>query len=154
MVFGFINNLLDNFKAEDFHLDPRMKVKTVQRDFKNNFGLSLRVYKGNQFADENLTINQLNKKTSADINSSQEDIVIKATLKVGQFEDLIKDTYGLKVQVADEFNRYLIKDSYTLGQAARREHLIDWLKERGYKGIEDFLEAHNCKTLAEYYEKH
>ena len=151
---GFFNNLFDNFKAEDFHMNSRMKVKSVQRLFKENFGLTLRIYKGKQFADPNLTVSQLNKRTSDEINANQKDITIKAAMNVGDFEKEIKNVYGLTVQVADEFDRYLINDRYTLGQASRREPLIDWLKEKKYKGIEDFLEQHNCKTLKEYYKKH
>ena len=151
---GFFNNLFDNFKAEDFHMNSRMKVKSVQRLFKENFGLTLRIYKGKQFADPNLTVSQLNKRTSDEINANQKDITIKAAMNVGDFEKEIKNVYGLTVQVADEFDRYLIIDRYTLGQASRREPLIDWLKEKKYKGIEDFLEQHNCKTLKEYYKKH
>lgn len=151
---GFFNNLFDNFKAEDFHMNSRMKVKSVQRLFKENFGLTLRIYKGKQFADPNLTVSQLNKRTSDEINANQKDITIKASMNVGDFEKEIKNVYGLTVQVADEFDRYLINDSYTLGQASRREPLIDWLKEKKYKGIEDFLEQHNCKTLKEYYKKY
>jgi hypothetical protein len=150
---GFFKNLLDNFKAEDFHMNSRMKVKSVQRLFKENFGLTLRVYKGKQFADPDLTINQLNKKTSDKIDANQEDITIKASIKIGDFEKRIFNTYGLKVQVADEWNRNLQPDNYTLGQAARKEPLIDWLKERNYKGIEDFLEKKKCKSLKEYYDK-
>ena len=151
---GFFNNLFDNFKAEDFHMNSRMKVKSVQRLFKENFGLTLRIYKGKQFADPNLTVSQLNKRTSDEIKANQKDITIKASMNVGDFEKEIKNVYGLTVQVADEFDRYLINDRYTLGQASRREPLIDWLKEKKYKGIEDFLEQHNCKTLKEYYKKH
>ena len=151
---GFFNNLFDNFKAEDFHMNSRMKVKSVQRLFKENFGLTLRIYKGKQFADPNLTVSQLNKRTSDEINANQKDITIKAAMNVGDFEKEIKNVYGLTVQVADEFDRYLINDRYTLGQASRREPLIDWLKEKKYKGIEDFLEQHNCKTLKEYYKKY
>lgn len=150
---GFFKNLLDNFKAEDFHMNSRMKVKSVQRLFKENFGLTLRVYKGKQFADPDLTINQLNKKTSDEINANKKDITIKASMNTGDFEKEIKNEYGLTVQVADEFNKYLINDKYTLGQASRREPLIDWLKERDYKGIDDFLEKHDCKSLKEYYDK-
>jgi hypothetical protein len=151
---GFFNNLFDNFKAEDFHMNSRMKVKSVQRLFKGNFGLTLRVYKGKQFADPDLTVSQLNKRTSDEIDANQKDITIKASMNVGDFEKEIKNVYGLTVQVADEFDKYLINDRYTLGQASRREPLIDWLKEKKYKGIEDFLEQHNCKSLKEYYKKH
>ena len=151
---GFFNNLFDNFKAEDFHMNSRMKVASVQRLFKDNFGLTLRVYKGKQFADPKMTISQLDKRTGDKINVNKKDITIKASMNTGDFEKEIKNEYGLTVQVADEFNKYLINDKYTLGQASRREPLIDWLKERDYKGIDDFLKQENCKTLKEYYDKH
>ena len=150
---GFFSNLLDNFKAEDFHVNGRMQVATVQRLFKDNFGLSLRVYKGKQFADPKMTISQLDKRTENKITANKKDIVIKASMNAGDFENEIKDVYGLTVQVADEFDRNLINNKYTLGQASRREPLIDWLKERKYKGIDDFLKKENCKTLKEYYDK-
>ena len=150
---GFFSNLFDHFKSEDFHISPNMKVKTVQHNFKENFGLTLRVYKGKRFADPDSTINQLDKQTSADIKTTASDITIKAAMKLSDFEDKIKTTYGLTVQVADEFNRYIIKNHYTLGQASRREPLTDWLKERKYDSIEDFLKKNNCKTLKEYYDK-
>jgi hypothetical protein len=154
MVFNFFNNLLDNFKAEDFHMNGRMKVKSVQRLFKENFGLTLRVYKGKQFADPDMTISKLNKKTSDQINANEHDITVKASMKIGDFEKEIKKVYGMTVQVADEWNRNLQPDTYTLGQAARKEPLIDWLKERDYDGIEDFLKKHDCKSMEEYYKKH
>lgn len=151
---GFFSNLLDNFKAKDFHMNSRMKVASVQRLFKDNYRLTLRIYKGKQFADPKMIINQLDKRTSEKITANEKDISIKSSMNVGDFEKEIKKVYGLTVQVADEFDRYLINDKYTLGQASRREPLIDWLKERNYKSIDDFLEKHNCKTLKEYYDKH
>ena len=151
---GLFSNLLDNFKAKDFHMNSRMKVASVQRLFKDNYRLTLRIYKGKQFADPKMIINQLDKRTSDKITANEKDISIKSSMNVGDFEKEIKNVYGLTVQVADEFDRYLINDKYTLGQASRREPLIDWLKERNYKSIDDFLEKHNCKTLKEYYDKH
>ena len=61
---GLFSNLFDSFKAGDFNLEPNKKVKTVQREFKENFGLTLRIYKGKQFADGDLTLAALNSKTS------------------------------------------------------------------------------------------
>lgn len=151
---GLFSNLLDNFKAKDFHMNSRMKVASVQRLFKSNYRLTLRIYKGKQFADPKMIINQLDKRTSEKITANEKDISIKSSMNVGNFEKEIKKVYGLTVQVADEFDRYLINDKYTLGQASRREPLIDWLKERNYRSIDDFLKKHNCKTLKEYYDKH
>lgn len=135
-------------------MNSRMKVASVQRLFKSNYRLTLRIYKGKQFADPKMIINQLDKRTSEKITANEKDLSIKSSMNVGDFEKEIKKVYGLTVQVADEFDRYLINDKYTLGQASRREPLIDWLKERNYKSIDDFLKKHNCKTLKEYYDKH
>ena len=151
---GLFSNILDNFKAKDFHMNSRMKVASVQRLFKDNYRLTLRIYKGKQFADPKMIINQLDKRTSDKITANEKDISIKSSMNVGDFEKEIKEVYGLTVQVADEFDRYLITKKYTLGQASRREPLIDWLKEKKYNGIDDFLEKHNCKTLKQYYDKH
>ena len=41
---GFLSNFFDRFDASDFHLAPNKKIKTIQAEFKENFGLSLRVY--------------------------------------------------------------------------------------------------------------
>ena len=135
-------------------MNSRMKVASVQRLFKDNYRLTLRIYKGKQFADPKMIINQLDKRTSDKITANEKDISIKSSMNVGDFEKEIKEVYGLTVQVADEFDRYLITKKYTLGQASRREPLIDWLKEKKYNGIDDFLEKHNCKTLKQYYDKH
>ena len=150
---GLFSNILDNVKAKDFHMNSRMKVASVQRLFKDNYRLTLRIYKGKQFADPKMIINQLDKRTSDKITANEKDISIKSSMNVGDFEKEIKEVYGLTVQVADEFDRYLITKKYTLGQASRREPLIDWLKEKKYNGIDDFLEKHNCKTLKQYYDK-
>jgi hypothetical protein len=47
---------MDNFKAADFDIKGNMKVKTLQEEFMKNFGLTLRIYKGNKFADESATL--------------------------------------------------------------------------------------------------
>jgi hypothetical protein len=48
---GLFSNFFDRFKAGDFDLAPNKKIKTIQSEFKDNFGLTLRVYKGKQFAE-------------------------------------------------------------------------------------------------------
>lgn len=149
----FLSNIIDKFKAKDFSISPNKKIKTVQAEFKENFGLCLRVYKGNQIADSTLTFAALNSKVSNKIIANNEDLVIKSSMSIGDFENLIQKHYGLKVQVANEFNNYLIENKYTLGQASRKEDLYDWCKKKGYRSIEDWLKKENCKTIEEYYIK-
>lgn len=150
---GILANIFDKFKAKDFSISPNKKVKTVQANFKENFGLCLRIYKGSQFADPNMTFAALNARVSDTINADKEDLVVTASMTIGDFENLIKEHFGLRVQVADEFNAYLVNNKYTLGQAARKDDLKDWCKYKGYKSIDEWLKKENCKTVAEYYQK-
>lgn len=152
-MFKFFSNLTDKFKAKDFHISANKKLKTIQSEFKDNFGLTLRIYKGKQLADPEMTIAGLNKKTSSEIHTKSSDLSIKASMNIGEFEKLILDHYGLTIQVANEFDSYCVNNKYTLGQAARKEDLVDWLKERGISSIEEFLTKENCATLEEYYQK-
>jgi hypothetical protein len=38
------------------NINGRIKVKTLKLEFKKEFGLSLRIYDGRSFADENSTL--------------------------------------------------------------------------------------------------
>lgn len=116
----FLNNLKDRFKKADFTIAPNKKLKTISKEFKNNFDLSLVFYKGNMIADGDLTIAGLNKKTSSNIEvKSDEKIIIKASMKVDGVENLFMTTYGIKVQIKDAAAKNLINDNLTLGKASR-----------------------------------
>lgn len=150
---GILANFLDKFKAKDFSISPNKKIKTIQSEFKENFGLSLRVYKGNQLADPSLTIAGLNGKVSGKIDATKDDLSIKASMTIAEIEKAVKDHFGLKVQVANEFDTYLVGNQYTLGQASRKDDLKDWCKGKGYKSIEEWLQKENCSSIEEYYKK-
>jgi hypothetical protein len=152
-MLKFFSNLTDKFKAKDFHIAANKKLKTIQAEFKENFGLTLRIYKGKQLADPEMTIAGLNKKTSSEIHANNVDLSIKASLNIGEFEKLIENHFGLTIQVANEFDTYCVNNKYTLGQASRKEDLIDWLSERGINSIDEFLTKENCASLEEYYNK-
>jgi hypothetical protein len=150
---GLFSNFFDRFKAADFQISPNMKIKSIQSEFKNNFGLTLRVYKGKVLADPEITFAQLNKLTSKDIKTNSTDLVIKANMIISEFEELVNNHFGISVQVANEFDTYNLNNKYTLGQASRREDVEDWVKERGFSSLDSWLESENCKTLEEWHEK-
>lgn len=119
-----LGNLLqkigDNFKAADFEIKPQTKIKTLCNNFKANFGLSLRVYKGQVIADGELTLAQLNKvSTKTDLKTKAGALKIKASMKVGDAEKTFKDHFGVNVQIADFNNKKLCDNSLTIGEAAR-----------------------------------
>lgn len=119
---GLLNNIKDHFNNAEFSVAPNKKIKTISNDFKKAFGCSLVIYKGVNIADGDLTINQLNEKTTADIKtSSKDELKIKASMKVKEVESLFKKTYGLTVQVKDPKGSFCVDDNLTLGQAARGE---------------------------------
>lgn len=73
-------------------------------------------------ADGDLTINQLNQKTTAKIaTDSKEELKIKASMKVGDAEQLFKKTYGLIVQIKDPEGKQCVDNRLTVGQASRGE---------------------------------
>jgi hypothetical protein len=150
---GFLSNFFDRFDASDFHLAPNKKIKTIQAEFKENFGLSLRVYKGKVFADSEMTFAQLNEKTSKSINASNSDLKITSNMNVKEFEEVIDSHFVVTVQVANEFNTYCINNKYTLGQASRKEDLKDFVNKKGFSSIEEWLESEKCETLEEWYSK-
>lgn len=119
---GLLNNLKDHFTNAEFTVAPNKKVKTVCADFKKAFGCTLAIYKGVNLADGDLTINQLNQKTTAKIDAaSKAELKIKASMKVGEAEELFKKTYGLTVQIKDPTGKVCVDNKLTIGQAARGE---------------------------------
>jgi hypothetical protein len=150
---GIFSNFFDRFKAADFEISHNQKLKTIQEDFKRNFGLSLRVYKGKMLADPDLTFAQLNQRTSKKVQADSGSLKVKANMTIGDFEKLIDEHFGLTVQVANEFNTYCVSNSYTIGQASRKEDLLNWCKLRGHKSIEAWLESEGFDSLEDYYNR-
>lgn len=118
---GLLNNFKDRFKNAEFSVAPNKKLKTLSKDFKEAFDLDLIFYKGKRIAEDSLTLKQLNDKTSAEIaKSSNADVKLKASMKVGDAEDVFLNTYGTTVQI--KRNGKLVPNEITLGQAARGEY--------------------------------
>lgn len=120
---GILNNLLDNFKKGEMSIAPNKKLKTISKEFKEAFDLSLIFYKGKMIADSNLTLAGLNRKTSKDVNTTSNiDVKIKASMTIDDLENMIDLEYGTKVQIKDIDGKVLIPNNKTLGQAARGEY--------------------------------
>lgn len=116
---GLLNKIKDKFKSADFTIAPNKKLKTISADFKKNFGVSLIIYKGTHIAEENLTINQLNNKVSANVSTTGSGLKIRASMKVGDAENEFKKHYGLTVQIKDVTGKILVPNDMTIGEASR-----------------------------------
>lgn len=116
---GIINNILDSFNKAEFSVAPNKKLKTISSDFKKSFNLTLVFYKGNTIADGDLTLNQLNQKTTAKIVTKESDLKIKGNMKVGVVEKLFKTNFGITVQIKDKIGKVLVPNEISLGDASR-----------------------------------
>ncbi len=94
------------------NINGRMKVKTLKADFKEEFGLTLRVYDGRSFADNDATLASIRKGDSKGGEFSP-----KRNTKVGNLEDKILELFGIKTQVAGSDDSYLCNNDFTLAAA-------------------------------------
>ena len=120
---GLFNNIIDSFNSNEFSVSGNSKLKSISKEFKKNFDLTLVFYKGNMIADENLSFAKLNQKTSLKVDTSinNDDLKIKASMTVKEVEKSFLNTYGVKVQVKDKRGKNLVNDNFTLGDARRNE---------------------------------
>lgn len=118
---GILNRLSDKLTSGNFEIESSMKVSDLSKKFKNRFNLSLRVYKGSTIVkDGRTTINSLDQRTTKKVQYNDK-LRIKATMKVGEVEQLFDKHFGLKVQIADKANKVLVSNSLTLGEAKRNK---------------------------------
>ena len=114
---GLLNNIKDAFNKAEFTVAPNKKLKTISAEFKKAFDLTLVFYKGVQIADPELTLNQLGKKTTKEVNTTADGIKIK-----GQAEKSFDKAFGVSVQIKDKSGKVLVPNEITIGQAARGEY--------------------------------
>jgi len=119
---GILDNIKDHFKNAEFTVAPNKKLKTISKEFKDNFNLSLVFYKGNIIAEDSLTLAALNKKTAKDVKAkSGTELKIKASMKVGAVEKLFESNFGVTVQIKDKASKTLIPNEFTIGNANRSQ---------------------------------
>lgn len=117
------NQIKDSFTSSEFEVESTMKVTDLTKQFKNKFGLSLRVYKGKKLADDGrMTLKTLDQRTTqTSVNFDSSKMKIKATQKVLEVENLFLENFGIVVQIADIENKKLLADDITLGDAKRKK---------------------------------
>ena len=98
----------------EFSIDGRMKVKTLKKQVKEAFGATLRVYKGKQFADDDATLASIRVG-----DAKGGELKCAGNLKVGNFENKIKEVFGIRIQVANKDDSALAANDITLAAAGK-----------------------------------
>lgn len=96
----------------EFRIDGRMKVKKLKELFNNEYGGTLRIYKGKSLADENDTLASIRSEEGA----KGGELVCRGSRTVGRFEAEMKQVFGIKVQVATPDDSMLVLDGITLSK--------------------------------------
>lgn len=76
-------------------VNGRQKVKTLKEAFKNEFGVSIRVYNGKKFADDDATLASIRAEGAP----GKADFDVHGRTKVGNVEKQFKETLGISVQI-------------------------------------------------------
>jgi hypothetical protein len=100
----------------DLKISGKMKVKTLKKMFKEAFGLSIRLYDGRSFADDNSTLASIRRS-----DTKGGEFTVKANMKVVNFENKLLKEFGIKSQIAGSDNSYLCDDEITLSDAKEKD---------------------------------
>ena len=114
---GLLNKIKDNFTKAEFNVAPQKKLKTLSSEFQGAFGVELVFYKGKQIADGDLTLKQLNDKTTKTVDTKADGFKIKASMKVGEAEKMFDTNFGVTVQIKK--GGKLVPNDMTIGEASR-----------------------------------
>lgn len=98
----------------EFNISGRLTVKTLKKQFKDAFGATLRVYKGKQFADDSATLASIREG-----DAKGGELKCAGNLQVGNFENKMKELFGVTVQVANSDDSKLAKNDITIAAAGR-----------------------------------
>ena len=98
----------------EFNISGRMAVKNLKKQFKEAFGATLRVYKGKQFADDDATLASIRVG-----DAKGGELKCAGNLKVGNFENKMKELFGVTVQVANKDDSALASNGITIAAAGR-----------------------------------
>ncbi|MDR0829199.1 MAG: hypothetical protein LBN95_03695 [Prevotellaceae bacterium] len=97
----------------EFTVSGRMSVATLKKNFKEEFGATLRVYNGAKFADEKATLVSLRK---GDAQKGSADFKASGNMQVGTFEQKFLDVFGIKVRISEKDDRWTLLKTDTLSQ--------------------------------------
>lgn len=98
----------------DFSMNGRLTVKSLKKHFKDAFGATLRVYNGKKFADESATLASIREG-----DAKGGELKVVGNMYVGNFEDKVKELYGITVQVANADDTKLADNKKTIAAAGR-----------------------------------
>lgn len=98
----------------DIKISGRMAVKTLKKQLKDAYGVTVRVYNGVKFADDDATLASIRKN-----DSKGGEVSVNGHTLVGNFEKAILENYGIKIQIANGADTKLSDNGISLSAAGK-----------------------------------
>jgi hypothetical protein len=117
-AYSATKSINSNKGESGMKINGRMKVKTLKAQFKDEFGLTLRVYDGRSFADDESTLASIRKGDSKGGEFSP-----RKNTQIGNLENKIMEMFEIKTQIAGSDDSYLCNDDLTLAAALEEDAL-------------------------------
>ncbi len=89
-------------------------VQSIKSQFSKEFSCNIRIYNGVKFAEDKMKISDLSKTDNPGGN-----LELGARSRVENVEKYFKETFGIKVQIANADNSKLAGNEMTLTQAGK-----------------------------------
>lgn len=106
---------------ESFKVDGRMTVNSLKKKFKETFGVSLRVYQGNnagrgaRYAEDSKRLGQV--ADERDSLAGQGGFEANANMTVGEFETAFQEKFDIAIQIADAEDKKLLDNDVKISEA-------------------------------------
>lgn len=89
-------------------------VQSIKSQFNKEFSCNIRIYNGVKFADDKMKISDLSKTDNPGGN-----LELGARSRVENVEKYFKESFGIKIQIANADNTKLAGNELTLTQAGK-----------------------------------
>ena len=92
-------------------ISGRKTVKTLKKEFKTAFDATLRVFIDTDIAKDTATLASIRKSST-----KSGEIMLRGNILVSNFEKIMIEDFGIKIQVADKNDENLVNNSLTLAK--------------------------------------
>jgi len=94
-------NIFNNTQQKKIlRITTQMKLGELQHEFKKEFGVTLRLFHKLILADPNIALNSITQST--------QELIIDKDNTIKELCDMFQDTYGIKIQIADNKDTQLL----------------------------------------------
>ncbi len=97
-------------------ISGRKTVKILKKEFKAAFDATLRIFVDTNIAEDTATLASVRKSSN-----KSGSITLRGNILVSNFEKIMIEDFGIKIQVADKNNEHLVDNSLTLAKCGLLE---------------------------------